>query len=256
MSPQEIFYTRRHRVVTYPGIRPGSYLITEFGDAFDLINHIPYATLIKPILNQYGYLQVRMFGLNGETKLPVVSRLVAWEFLLDTRDMDLEVDHLDSNKLNNHFSNLEWVTRQENQRRAYRNQLIGSMSSTAYKTDAQITLVCSLLASTDLSYDAICAKAGMQLNQNQAKGLCSDILNGSYWTRISSNFDFSKRLASRRRFITPEEKAWMLWMHLNGFSDVEIYEWLYKKPLTKKAYESFSRVMQRVVSNGGSSTNL
>lgn len=42
-----------------------------------------------------------------------IHRLVAEAYLLNP-DNKLEVNHKDGNKENNHYSNLEWVTRQEN----------------------------------------------------------------------------------------------------------------------------------------------
>lgn len=49
----------------------------------------------------------------------LVHRLVAKAFL-GLPAGDLEVNHKDGNPANNHVSNLEWVTRSENHRHAYR----------------------------------------------------------------------------------------------------------------------------------------
>lgn len=63
------------------------------------------------------------YSINGKYKL--VSRLVAMAFVpIPKRHAhlsydQLEVNHEDLNKFNNHYSNLEWVTRSENMKHAY-----------------------------------------------------------------------------------------------------------------------------------------
>ena len=66
-----------------------------------------------------GYLHV---SINGRRK--DVHRLVAECFVPKPAGEDLEVNHKDGDKLNNHASNLEWVSHLENVRHAYRTGLI------------------------------------------------------------------------------------------------------------------------------------
>lgn len=64
-------------------------------------------------ISNIGYTMIKTY-----TGIKLAHRLVmiTWR---PTRDMEnLTVDHLDSNKRNNVLSNLEWVTKEENQRRA------------------------------------------------------------------------------------------------------------------------------------------
>ena len=60
-----------------------------------------------------GYAHVSL-NKNGVQKSFLVHRLVAKAFIPNI-DNKPEVNHLDGNKLNNHSTNLEWVTAQENQ---------------------------------------------------------------------------------------------------------------------------------------------
>lgn len=52
----------------------------------------------------------------------LVHRIVATYFC-DNPEHKPEVNHIDGNKSNNRASNLEWVTRSENERHAYRTGL-------------------------------------------------------------------------------------------------------------------------------------
>lgn len=71
---------------------------------------------LKPWLGNHGYLMVNLL-VDGKSYRCLVHRLVAEVFLGEAPD-GTEIDHKDGNKLNNVASNLEWVTRKENLRRA------------------------------------------------------------------------------------------------------------------------------------------
>jgi len=63
-------------------------------------------------LNHKGYCKVSLSRKN-KSKNHRVHRLVAIAFL-ENNNYNLEVNHKDFNKLNNHVDNLEWVTGEEN----------------------------------------------------------------------------------------------------------------------------------------------
>ena len=73
--------------------------------------------------NKDGYLVINLHLPDGRRTIKV-HRLVAMLYL-DCPDNyeQLTVDHLDGNKHNNHYSNLEWVTRSENIKRAFKSGL-------------------------------------------------------------------------------------------------------------------------------------
>ena len=88
------------------------YRISEDGTVFSKRFQRP----IKPFANRKGYVYVDLF--DGEKKVRRgVHQLVA-EHFLEKPDYPCEVDHLDSDKANNHVSNLEYVTRLENLKRS------------------------------------------------------------------------------------------------------------------------------------------
>lgn len=73
-----------------------------------------YKALIPVKINQNGYCVVKTYLSNYVSAHRLV--MMTWR---PTRDMEnLTVDHLDHNKRNNAVTNLEWVSREENQQRA------------------------------------------------------------------------------------------------------------------------------------------
>lgn len=89
----------------------------------DINGHVRNKTTghsIKWINNGKGYFTVKLYNNNTpKGRLCLVHRLV-----LSTHDVfipngDLDVNHIDGNKSNNHINNLEWVTKSENTRHAH-----------------------------------------------------------------------------------------------------------------------------------------
>lgn len=62
--------------------------------------------------NKRGYLQVVLCD-NGRRKCYRVHRLVALAFIPNPDNLP-QVNHIDENKINNHVSNLNWMTNKEN----------------------------------------------------------------------------------------------------------------------------------------------
>lgn len=98
-----------------------NYEINEFGE----IRSIPRNGTIKDYrilaqhIDKYGYPIVGLRQ-DGKKKTYAVHRLVAQHFLPEKPTPKHQINHIDGNKLNNHYSNLEWVTNSENQLHAIR----------------------------------------------------------------------------------------------------------------------------------------
>ncbi len=88
----------------------GLYEISSYGRIKSLRGKKP--KYLKPQNDSRGYLQI---GLNkdGIRKNYKVHRLVALHFVDGYFD-GAEVDHIDTDRKNNHYSNLRWVTHSEN----------------------------------------------------------------------------------------------------------------------------------------------
>ncbi len=79
---------------------------------YKLIFERKYFGGIKPLQIYSGYYYIKL-NKNGIYKNPKIHRLVAEMFIPNPQNKKM-VNHLDGNKLNNHFSNLEWCTAKEN----------------------------------------------------------------------------------------------------------------------------------------------
>jgi hypothetical protein len=95
-----------------------NYFITENGDVYRKWGD-RYKKL-KPFIN-HGYHRICLC-VNNIKKKYRINRLVA-ECYIPNPDNKPIVNHIDSDKLNNHYSNLEWVTDRENKDHAIENGL-------------------------------------------------------------------------------------------------------------------------------------
>lgn len=88
-------------------------------------------------LSTSGYSQVSI-----KNKKRFVHRLVALTFISNSENKP-EVNHIDSNKLNNNMNNLEWVTSKENSQHCIKigNMPKGEKSYTSKLTEQQVKLI-------------------------------------------------------------------------------------------------------------------
>lgn len=79
--------------------------------------------VLKPITNQNGYLYVSIRNKNNKYVRCLIHRLVAIAFIPNPNNLK-EVNHINGIKTDNRVENLEWVSREDNIRHAYKNNLI------------------------------------------------------------------------------------------------------------------------------------
>lgn len=92
------------------------YYINEDGEIYSYYSNKPKK--LKLFLREDGYLEIKLYHVHYK-----IHRLVAQSFIPNHDDYKNVVNHKDGNKLNNHYTNLEWVTSKENNYHAWKNNL-------------------------------------------------------------------------------------------------------------------------------------
>lgn len=103
-------------------IVPGfeNYEISQYGN----LRNIKNRNYIKILTDKYGYHTVKITDNNNIKRNIPLHRVIAWVWIPnDDPENKIEVDHIDGIKTNNDLSNLEWVTPEENIKRARKNKL-------------------------------------------------------------------------------------------------------------------------------------
>lgn len=111
---------------------------------------------IKPYKDCSGYFVVSVRDSNGNTRIKKIHRLVAQAFVPNPNDYNI-VNHIDENKTNNYFENLEWVTSKENANHGTRNQRIKKAVSNRvaqYTIDGQLIKVWNSMSEAAKSFGA------------------------------------------------------------------------------------------------------
>lgn len=107
-----------------------NYLISDAGS----IKNKKTGRILKPSASPKGYLFLQLPN-NGKKSTVIISRLVYSKYVGAIPD-GYEINHIDGNKQNNHFTNLEAITHHENILHAVKIGLI--KSGTDSKTSKQI----------------------------------------------------------------------------------------------------------------------
>lgn len=94
------------------------YWVTDDGKVIS----IGRGKILTNQLTKKGYYNL-LLPVNNKKKLCIVHRLVAEAFIHNPLNKP-QVNHKDGNKQNNHYTNLEWCTNQENQTHSWKNGLI------------------------------------------------------------------------------------------------------------------------------------
>lgn len=145
-----------------------------------------------------GYMKVGITKPNGKRTNIAVHRLVAFTYKINYLPfIRNEVNHKDGNPENNDSSNLEWCTRRENMRHAWKTGLTGTgkKSSDHKLTDEMVHTICKLLQDTDMKYKDIVEYVG----EPCTVGMVKNLLYNKGWPDISNLYDFSKRQAEIKK---------------------------------------------------------
>jgi len=102
--------------------RNTKYYVSPYGDILTKRSKGSKKYIIrKPFINEDGYKQLNL-TINGEKHFFLISRIVAELYVENPFNLNC-VNHIDTDKLNNYFINLEWCTAKYNSTHAANNGL-------------------------------------------------------------------------------------------------------------------------------------
>lgn len=166
------------RIVDIKGYE-GRYQVDENGDVYSLPrfgSKFKERIKMKTHVTMGGYRKVQ-FAKNGKRICVFIHRLIA-EYFIPNPDGKRCVNHIDGNKNNNHPSNLEWCTQQENIIHAFSMGLMkgakGEKASAAKLTEIQVL---AIRADKRRPYE-------IAKDYPVSYSMVLDIVNGKYWKHL------------------------------------------------------------------------
>lgn len=189
------------KVINYLGLK-FPYLITEYGDIYK------NGDKLKPHIDHNGYLQIRLTTIDKKRKSFLVHRLVALTYIPNIKNKET-VNHIDGNKLNNHISNLEWMTLLENTNDAKR------LGHNGNYTDITTELINNIISELQLgnSVKSICIKYNCSKN---------------FVSRIRQNKrhrELKREIISISRKLSLQQKKEICYLILNRIKDKKINDY-------------------------------
>ena len=143
--------------------------------------------VLKPSIGSSGYEQVMLYDDNGYNKS--VHRLVLETFKPHVSMSNLEVNHMDGDKLNNHLTNLEWVTGRDNILHAHDTGLInirGEGNPNTTLSNADVLEILQRLDKGELQKD-------IGLDYGVSKSCISRINRGLRWRSVKEEYERTKK---------------------------------------------------------------
>lgn len=188
------------------------YAVSNHGRVMRVKTHSgkPCNRILKHgIDHAYAFVQLCV---NGRPKIARVHALVAGAFLGECPD-GCEVNHKDTNKLNNHVENLEYLTHKENMEHAKENGLYrrGETHSSSKLTDEQVLEIRANYQHTKHSLKEWAKKYNVHPN------VIRFVLTGVSWKHLPSDND--KNLNSSMPF---DKVQAIRAMYAEGHKQVEI----------------------------------
>ena len=200
--PKQLFKPKGYKSeefkpVTYPGIEPDNYIISNYGRIYT----IKTGNELAGYIDEDGYPRITLkrdkeAEPQFKSKLKSCSRhrLVAHEFIPNPDNKE-QVNHIDGVKDNTYFENLEWCTNQENGIHAYDTGLNSNKGEQAtlggVYTENQIHEICQMLQLgmepiSILNYYGFKRK----LDNSKLYNLIIDLKRRKNWRHITRQYDY------------------------------------------------------------------
>ena len=155
---------RQHKSYPRYSISPDGYVYSH------IRNH-----WLTPTPNHKGYGMVGLYNFQSKRKRLYVHRLVAEMFCTKPTPESLQVNHKDGDKTNNHYTNLEWCTGQQNMDHAWENDLFGKGENHgSAKFSDELIERARVLVSEGFTHKAVGAMLGI------SRSYISYLMSGKY----------------------------------------------------------------------------
>lgn len=159
-----------------------------------IIKNINTNNIIPQIFNKNnGYMQVSLKTICGIRPI-LVHRLVAYAFCPNIYNKPM-VNHIDGNKLNNNYLNLEWCTAQENKIHAITmglSKVKGEDNAHSKLTNTQVHQICKLLQDNKYTYQQILEIMNIEINK-QNLDIITKIRTKKLWRCISDLYNIPQK---------------------------------------------------------------
>ena len=190
------------------------YIVSSYGYiiSFNFHHRTPVPIILKDKISKTdGYHRV-ILVYNGKKYTFLVHRLVAKAFIKNPKNK-VEVNHINGNKNMNNVENLEWATRVENQKHAYKNELIHPTYGNAKLSLETVEEICQMIK------DNIPDKEILNRIDVLTRDQLTSIKHGRSWTNISKKYIVTKPGPVK---LTNEQKSVIYNLLLNNIPVKEI----------------------------------
>ena len=169
-----------------PNIRP-TYAVSNYGRVANINTRI----ILKPSTINSGYLKVSLYRLDGSRIDCTIHRLVMSVFTNVPYTNDEVVNHKDTTKMHNLYTNLEWTSYSGNNQHAYDNNLrpVGEAHNFNKYPESMIRTICEGLEKR-LDYKTIAESVNMSFEE--LRSLIGAIRRGKIWRHISCQYNIPK----------------------------------------------------------------
>ncbi len=182
-----------------PGIKSNTYAIYYNGT----VKNIKTGRVMSQHPNAKGYPCINLRMKDGRNNSYLVHRLMMKAYYPIENQDSLDIDHKNCKVNDYRFSNLEWVTRKENLKRAYDNGLTlkGEDCVTAILNESDARFVCEHLEKgTPLKeIESLLEERLGPGKKCHYHGRVRDILTRRKWKHISKEYNFQEYHIQHRR---------------------------------------------------------
>lgn len=196
------FKDEEFKICTYPKVRANYYMISNYGRVYNIVT--------KKMRNMKHVSSNGYISNAFATEVPgkqihiCIHRLVAWEFCDGYSEEHNEVNHKDTDHLNNYYKNLEWCTPSYNNKHAYimgrepvkcgakgpRPKVKGESNPKNKFSEKLVRKICKLFQD-GFTKKQILKQFGYTKKDNQDfYTLITNIKSGKAWKHIKEEYDF------------------------------------------------------------------